>query len=186
MYALLSTTLVVFGAALILVVLIRKMPALAELPEDQRLPGQKITAKFFTAFKRINWARYQRVLVVALAAIAEWIRRTSVRLARRSEVMGRNLRTRLMHLSGKSDEGSSPAFSSRIKRRAAFLEEERQLIEQLAQNPNDVETYRLLGNLYVVAGNVREARAAVTHVLRIAPEDEEATRRLKELEDLLA
>jgi cytochrome c-type biogenesis protein CcmH/NrfG len=183
MYALLSTTLVVIGTALMLVVLIRKMPALAELPEDQQLPGRRLTARFVTAVRRINWTKYQRLIVAALAAVAERIRRTSVRLARRSETLARNLRSRLMRLSDDREEGSSPAFSSRIKKRAAFLEEERQLIEQLAQNPNDVETYRRLGNLYVVAGNVRDARAAFTEVLRIAPEDEGALRRLQETEE---
>ena len=185
MYALLSITLVVAGTALILVVLIRKIPALAELPDDQQLPGQKLTTRLVTTLRRVNWAKYQRVLVAALVAVAERIRRTSVRLARRSEVLGRNLRTRLSHLSGDQEEGSSAAFSSRIKRRSAFLEEERQLIEQLTQNTDDIDAYRRLGNLYVVAGNVRDARAAFTELLKRQPDDEEAFLRLGELEKLV-
>ena len=49
-------------------------------------------------------------------------------------------------------------------------------------NPDDVDAYRRLGNLYVIAGNNRDARAAFSELIRINPDDEEAKKRLEEIE----
>ena len=165
-----------------LVVLIRKVPALAELPKDAELPGRRLTKKILKRLRKVDWAKYQRVLFAALAALVERLRRFSVRFARKSESGVRQLRQRLSRLQDNDEQEASTAFSSRIKKRSAFLEEERQLIEQLTANPDDVDAYRRLGNLYVLAGNDRDAKAAFTEVLRLDPENEEARKHLVDLD----
>ena len=182
MYAFIPIALVLVGAALVLVVFIRKIPALAELPEDQDLPGRRLTKRMLKRLRAVNWSRYQRVFVRGLLAFIEQLRRLSVRFARRSEASVKQLRTRMVRLTGNGDGQESPAFSSRIKKRTAFLEEERQLIEQLTANPDDTEAYRRLGNLYLLAGNTRDARAALTELLRRDPENEWGQRKLAELD----
>lgn len=166
---------------LVLMVLIRKIPALAELPENQELPGRRVMKRLVKKIHQVDWERYQRVFVRALLASIERLRRLLVRGARRSEAGVKQLRVYMTRLSGNGASGSS-AFSSRIKRRSAFLEEERQLIEQLTADPDDVDAYRRLGNLYLLAGNTRDARAALTELLRRDKENEWAKSKIVELD----
>ncbi len=182
MYAFFPIALVLVGAALILVVLIRKIPALNELPEDQQLPGRKVTAWALKAVKQIDWQRYQRFVVKASLAFIERLRRMSVKVARLAENGVKQLRGRMSRLSGDGESQESPAFSSRIKKRSAFLEEERQLIDKLTANPDDTDAYRRLANLYTLAGNVRDAKAAWRELLRHDPDNESAKAKLVELD----
>ena len=186
MYAFIPIALVLAGTALVLIVFIRKIPALAELPEDQDLPGRRITKRLLKRLRAVDWARYQRVFVKGLLAFIEQLRRFAVRFARRSEAGVKQLRTRMVRLTGNDEGKESPAFSSRIKKRSAFLEEERQLIEQLTANPDDTDAYRRLGNLYLLAGNTRDARAALTELLRRDSENEWGQRKLAELDGAAA
>lgn len=154
----------VAGGSLALVVLVRKLPALAEL----QTPAKRIG--FFQNFpiKHIKGS----VLSGALFSLNTFQRflRSILRL---SERMLGNIQTRT---------GSKAAgFLLRARRRQAYLEEEKKLLNQLAQEPNDLVAYKRLGNLYTVAGNTGDARAAFQQALKINPEDEEAQKRLEEL-----
>lgn len=182
MYELLPIALVFAGATLILIVLIRKVPALAELPEDQQLPGRKLTRRMMKTLRQVDWPRYQRVVVRGLLAFIERLRRFGVKIARFSESGVKQLSGRMSRLSGDGARKGSPAFSSRIKKRTAFLEEERQLIDQLTANPNDADAYRRLANLYTLSGNVRDAKAAWRELLRIEPENDQVKQKLAELD----
>ena len=184
MYAFFSVAFFLIGLALVILVLVRKMPALAELPEEQPFPGFTVGGRLRARLARIDWKRYKRIIFSFLAAFLERLRRFFVRIARRSEKLVRGLRGRVVRLSGdENGSGKTSWFSTRIRKRSAYLEEERRLIEQLTADPDDVGAYRRLGNLYVIAGNVADARAAFTELLRHAPEDEEAQKRLLELEE---
>ena len=182
MYEFISIGSVLVGAALILVVLIRKIPALAELPEDQQLPGRRLTRRVMKTLRQVDWPRYQRVIVKASLAFIEQLRRLGVKIARSSESGVKRLSQRMSRLSGDGARQGSPAFSSRIKKRTAFLEEERQLIDQLTSNPNDADAYRRLANLYTISGNTRDAKAAWRELLRREPDNQNAKQKLAELD----
>ncbi|MBI4133956.1 MAG: tetratricopeptide repeat protein [Candidatus Terrybacteria bacterium] len=183
MYALLSIVLFLIGTGLIVIVLVRKMPALVDLPGDQPSVTREFFGRVKARLKRIDWPRYQRLALTVLAAAVDFLRRLFFFIARQSERFAKLLRGRIRKLSGQQPIRAQFSFFSRIRRRSAFVEEERRLIEQLTENPHDVDAYRRLGNLYAIAGNVADARAAFTELLRLAPEDEEAKQRLTELGD---
>ena len=77
-----------------------------------------------------------------------------------------------------------PQFLFRTKRRKAYLEEEKKLLEWIENHHDDVAAYKRLGNLYSVAGNIDEARTAFQQALKLAPDDDEIKRRLDELASL--
>ncbi|OHA52436.1 MAG: hypothetical protein A2991_03465 [Candidatus Terrybacteria bacterium RIFCSPLOWO2_01_FULL_58_14] len=180
MYALLSIVLFLVGTGLIVLVLVRKMPALVDLPGDQPSVTREFFGRVKARLKRIDWPRYQRFALTVLAAAVDFLRHLFFFIARQSERLAKLLRGRIRKLSGQQPIRAQFSFFSRIRRRSAFVEEERRLIEQLTANPHDVDAYRRLGNLYAIAGNVADARAAFTEVLRLAPEDEATKARLAE------
>lgn len=182
MYAFLSIALFFIGVALIVLVLVRKMPALVELPEVQRSSRPSVAQRVWALVLRVDWERLQHLVLRFLARIVDAFWRFLVRLARRTERWARTLNLRVLHISDLPHlHRASSSFSDRIRKRAAFVEEERRLIEQLSARPDDLDSYRRLGNLYVIAGNVQDARAAFSQLLRLDPSDTEAQRRLHEL-----
>jgi tetratricopeptide (TPR) repeat protein len=182
MYALLSALLILGGILLLAVVFIRKMPILASLPEEEEPSSSSLTAKVRERIARIDWKRWKRLILKTLAFIAGQIFWFFRMLARKIERLVHDVNRRIQNLSeGKTSERKRPPFFSRIRKRAAYVEEERRLIEQLSKNPKDIEAYRRLGNLYVIAGNIADARASFSEILRLNPDDEEAKRRLSEL-----
>lgn len=184
MYELLSFVLFFVGVALIVLVLVRKMPALAELPVQPRGGSLRWLKHLRYRIGQVDWRRYQRIGLTVLAAFAELTRRFFIRVARRMERIARRAHRKLRNLSVvPQGEAVATQFFSRIRRRSAYVEEERRLIERLTENPNDIDAYRRLGNLYVIAGNVADARAAFREILQRLPQDPDATRRLEELEE---
>lgn len=184
MYAFIAAALFFIGVALLMVVLVRKIPVLAELPvsDGTKRRRPEIFERLRALFARIDRQKWQRRVFSALAAAADVLQRFFVRAARRFERFARRSHERVRSLSaGATVERSALAFAARIRRRSAYVEEERRLIEELAGNPQNLDAYRRLGNLYVIAGNRADARAAFTEVLRLAPDDEDAQRRLEEL-----
>ena len=184
MYSFLSIVLFLVGAALVALVFVRKVPALAELPEMNGPRKPSLVRRVISLFARIDWQKWQRRLFRLLAMFARASRRFFVRFTKRSEKWIHALEKRVRHLSDIPHfERKNFPLASRIKKRAAFVEEERKLIEQLTADPKDIDAYRRLGNLYVVAGNTADARAAFSEILRLNPEDDEAVKRLSELSD---
>ena len=181
MYAFLSIALFFVGTALLVLVLVRKIPVLANLPPEEAGKGS-LFSRAQSRAAQIDWKRWKRLLLIMLAFLVEKTRRLFVRVVRAAEKSVRGLNVRLLHLADTKTRERKPAqFFSRIRKRAAYVEEERRLIEQLTANPQDVDVYRRLGNLYVIAGNVADAKAAFSEILRLVPDDEEAKRRLREL-----
>lgn len=187
MYAFLSISLFLVGVALIAVVVIRKIPALVELPKEEKTDEtqtRKLT-RLRSWFQRIDWQRWQKIFVASLAGLFEVLRKLFIRNTKRAERLARRLRGRVRVLSGgkaePAKEKQSGGFSARIRKRSAFVEEERRLIEHVAENPQDIEAYRRLGNLYTMAGNIADARAVFIEILKRVPDDEEARKRLVEL-----
>jgi len=63
-----------------------------------------------------------------------------------------------------------------------FVELEKEFIYRIAKNPNDIESYLALGNLYLSAGNYDDAEQSFRHALKINPNSRKAKRGLREIE----
>ena len=166
-----------FGISLVLVVLIRKLPVLGEFSAPS--PKVKLTIPKIIPLK-IDFRAAQRRSFGALEIAMQGLRTALFAFLRISD--------RLLRLAqkkaGKKNVEMLPQFLFRTKRRKAYLEEEKKLLEWIENHHDDVAAYKRLGNLYSVAGNIDEARTAFQQAFKLAPDDDEIKRRLDELASL--
>jgi len=63
-------------------------------------------------------------------------------------------------------------------------EEEKKYIDAIAQNPKDVESYRVLCDMYLSRQSYSDARACFRQVLKLDPSDEETKAKLESIKGL--
>jgi len=164
------------GIALVMLVLVRKLPALAQ--SDIPASSFKITLPKIPL--HVDAKAIQRRSFTALEVALRGLRSTLFAFLRLSEHFLRLAQAK----SGKRSVPVLSQFLFRTKRRKAYLEEERKLLDWIEHHQDDVVAHKRLGNLYSVAGNIGEARTAFQQALKLAPEDDEIKKRLDELASL--
>lgn len=181
--------LIISGVFALAILVIRHLPDIVQTPQDGSGAGAARTSSGPFAFlgsmiSRERRIAYQRTILGILERV---LRKTSLRLltlTRFTEKMLHGVQRRSLKFS----EGSGvsfPKFVNRFKKRRAYVEEERKLLEHVLRSPGDVDAYRRLGNLYLLLGNIHDARAALNQALKLNPDDEETKAKLAKIEEQL-
>ncbi|OHA46370.1 MAG: hypothetical protein A3A80_03335 [Candidatus Terrybacteria bacterium RIFCSPLOWO2_01_FULL_44_24] len=179
MYSILAPLLFLLGLAGVILIVARALPILSELPEQENgKQGLFIVNKIHELIQKIPW---QRWLFNGIEIILKKVRITLFAGLKKSERMVHSVQTRSQKFSPEKSIDVLPKFFDRIKKRKAFLEEERKLLEYIAHHHDDGASYKRLGNLYIIAGNVKDARAALEQATRLLPDDEDIMQKLEEL-----
>ena len=171
--------LILSGIGLVVFIFARKIPEVSQIPQED-IPVL-VRPKIIQWIASIDWSKLTLQVLRALETIIRVLRKLFFFFLRTSEHWIRGLSARSRQIAGEAPPVFLPKFLFRIKRRKAFVEEERKLLEWLTQHPDDFEAYRRLGNLYTVAGNIRDARASFEQALKLRPDDDEIKRHLDEL-----
>ena len=178
MYSIAAPLLFLIGLSGIVLVLARAFPLLWRIPEPEGAKNFQIANKIQALIQRIPW---QKWFFHGIELLLTRVRKVLFIGLKKSERLTHKVQVRSGKLSPENGMDALPKFFNRIRKRKAFLEEERKLLEYLAHNNDDAAAYKRLGNLYAIAGNIKDARAALEQSLRLMPDDEEIMQRLEEL-----
>lgn len=168
--------LILVGFFLFLSVVLKKFAHLGRLSDEEAavLSNQPLTppkivsalnpkhlagSKRFLSFLEITLRSFQRPLALSLKLIERRMAHTQMRLQK---------------LAGESPASSIPYFFATLRRRKAFVEEEKKLLELVTKNPDDVDSWWRLARLYLHDKRDKEARSTLREILRINPDDQEA------------
>lgn len=77
-------------------------------------------------------------------------------------------------------EKSELAQRAKPEQEKEFVELEKEFIYRIAKNPNDIESYLALGNLYLSVANYDDAEQSFRHALKINPNSRNAKKGLRE------
>jgi tetratricopeptide (TPR) repeat protein len=80
-----------------------------------------------------------------------------------------------------SDEPVQPQVEEEI---LVVSEEEKKYIDAIAQNPKDIDSYRVLCDIYLNQQSYSDARACFRQVLKLVPGDQDATAKLESIKGL--
>ncbi|KKR46342.1 MAG: hypothetical protein A3A97_03225 [Candidatus Terrybacteria bacterium RIFCSPLOWO2_01_FULL_40_23] len=178
MYSFVAPLFFLIGLSGIVLVLARAFPLLWKIPEPEGAKGFQIINKVHELIQRVPW---QKWLFHGIELVLKRVRKALFAGLKKSEKLTHSVQIRSGKFSPETGVDVLPKFFDRIRKRKAFLEEERKLLEYLAHHHDDAAAYKRLGNLYAIAGNVKDARAALEQSLRLMPDDEEIMQRLEEL-----
>jgi len=178
MYSILAPLLVLVGLAGVVLVVARALPSISQIPEPDIKTGAKIAEKVSSLAKKVPW---QKWFFGSVAFGLKQVRRALFAGLKKSEKMVHAAQTRSRKFASEGGVDALPKFFDRIKKRRAFLEEERKLLEYVGHHPDDAAAYKRLGTLYAISGNVKDARAAFEQSLRLNPDDQDILQKLEEL-----
>lgn len=178
MYSIIAPILFLVGLSGLVLILARAIPLLGGIPKPEAENKFQVQNKIHEFIQKIPW---QKWVFNGVEIVLKRVRTILFVGLKKSERLTHSVQVRSGKLSPESGLDVLPKFFDRIRKRRAFLEEERKLLEYIAHNHDDAAAYKRLGNLYVMAGNVKDARAALEQSLRLMPDDEETMKRLEEL-----
>lgn len=182
--------LVLASLAVIGWVVSRKVPQLRVIDVDsipkereRKVKEQLILSKF----QRIGGARFQKIAHV-IADVVGVISRQGRRVVQRLY----RLEQYYQKLKRSQDEGvhrySHETIRARLEEAYAFIKQEEYIpaekifIDIISHNPKGVDGYEGLGNMYLLSGQLDQARETLQFSLRLSPDDASVNVSLAELE----
>lgn len=186
MYQFLSPLLIFIGLFVMTIIVIRRLPDLAQSEAAALGTGKNAFGLFGSVARMLQSERrlaYQKALLRLSEAVLRKVSLRLLGLARMTEKMLRGVQRRSDKISNKKSFVSFPRLFSKFEKRRAFVEEERKLLEHLFRSPNDIDAYRRLGSLYFVERKFSDARLAFSQILRLIPDDEEAKIKIAEIDE---
>ena len=179
MYSILAPILFLIGLAGIIFIIARALPVVSSIPEPENFKMNfPLVNKVREVIRKIPW---QKWLFRGIEMALKRVRFVLFAGLKKSEKLAQSAQVRSNKLTPANGVAGLPKFFERIHKRRAFLEEERKLLEYIAHHHDDVSAYKRLGNLYAIAGNVKDARAALEQALHLSPDDIEIMQRLEDL-----
>jgi len=176
MFWIIPLVLIVASLITILVVLIRKIPALTMIDvstiptEKVRQVKERIIIERFRRIQKEKLGRVGKVVGVGATAVARTGRRAVQRLYRLEQYYQK------LKQGSASAQMVKPETIKRLLddaeafvRQSEFVQAEKRYIEVISHNPKHVEAYEGLGNLYVMTRQFEQANETLSFALRLDP-----------------
>jgi len=210
MFDLLPQIIIIASIAGIIIIIVRKLPALSSVPDNTKISDInkksrkiKVPSLLNRLWLKIKSFKYsdnfhkileltekilRKLKVVFLKVenkISQWaemLRQHSQKVKARREGVDIEIKT--------SNGGANNiALSSKKQLEVSDAEKEAEemdaleekYIEEITKNPRNIEAYRKLGNLYIKKNSVNDAREAFRQILKLNPSDKDAGLKLMKL-----
>ncbi len=182
--------LVVTSVVVVGVVFFRKVPHLrvidvASIPKERE---RKIKEQIILSrFQRATGAKLQRVgktFSQLIQLLSKQGRRIVQKLYRLEQYYQKLKRTADEGVHAYSDEVIRTRLeeAQALIRQEEFIPAEKIFIDIISHNPKSVDGYEALGNMYIVSGQLEQARETLQFALRLSPDDASVNVSLAEIE----
>jgi tetratricopeptide (TPR) repeat protein len=193
MYEFIAKLIIILSIGGILTIIFRKISEFKNMPaEDIQFLAQRAekTGKISQKIKKINYHNIIQSVVVKLEKILKKLRTIALKSDNWFEQWIKILKNKEKKFKAKARfskkqlkiQQAEKEYPKKKEGKERFVVEEKKYIETIIKNPRDVKTYRSLGLLYLAQKNYKDAKESFKQILKINSKDQEAKKKLEEIE----